>query len=362
MTYGTYAGYAVIQTTDGGYAIAGYAATYGPHGYYNQSALLIKTDSVGEAQWEKTYSNELGYPVLSVMQTEDAGYILSTHGGHLLKLGADGNIQWAKTYGVSLSDSFAIKTSDGGYVLAGWMRNDFNGMDTFLVKTDQDGFVLWNKTFAPGGSSNALVYAVMETKDGGYALTGQWGNGYFWLATTDSEGNLLVNQTYNVSNLVSYSESFANTADGGYILAGGDGSNAWFVKTDTQGNMQWNRSYTGRTFVSVAQTVDGGYIAAESDKLVKTDASGEVQWDTGSLLSEKGVYSVIVTEDRGYAVTGCSGFNVWLAKFAPESTIPPNEISPPLLTTWIVIAVIIVAVAGIGLLVYFKTRKRYVRS
>lgn len=356
-TYGTYAGYGVIQTTDGGYAIAGYAATYGPHGYYNRSALLIKTDGVGEIQWRKTYSNELGYPVLSVMQTKDLGYILSTHGGHLLKLDADGNIQWNKTYGVSLSASFAIKTSDGGYVLAGWMRNNYNFMDTLLVKTDQSGFVLWNKTFTTSESSDVLVYGLMETKDGGYALTGQWEDSYFWLATTDSAGNLLVNQTYNVSNLASYSESFANTVDGGYLLAGGDGSKAWLVKTDAQGNMQWNRSYAGLSFVSVAQTVDGGYIAAESNALVKTDASGNVQWDTGNLLSEKGLNSVIVTKDGGFAVAGGSEYNVWLAKFAPESVVPPDETSS-FPTIWIAIAAITVAVASIGLLVYFKKHKQ----
>jgi hypothetical protein len=175
--------------------------------------------------------------------------------------------------------------------------------------------MLWNKTFTPGGSSNAVVYALMETKDGGYALTGQWRNGDFWLATTDYEGNLLVNQTYNVSNSASYSESFANTIDGEYILAGGDGSNAWLVKTDAQGNMQWNRSYAGRSFVSVAQTVDGGYITAEGNRLVKTDTSGNVQWNTDNSLSGD-LHSVIVTKDGGYAVTGTSNYTVQLAKFA----------------------------------------------
>lgn len=302
------------------------------------------------------------------MQTEDSGYILSTHGGHLLKLDADGNIQWVKTYGVSLSASFAIKTSDGSYALAGWMPNGHNFMDALLVKTDQSGFILWNKTLTTGELFGALVSGLMETKDGGYALTGQWGNSYFWLATTDSEGNLLVNQTYNVSNVASYSEAFTSTADGGYILAWGDGSNAWLVKTDAQGNLRWSRSYTGRTFVSVAQTVDGGYVAAEDHKLVKTDASGEVQWDTGDLLSDKGLYSVIVTEDGGYAVTGGSGYNVWLAKFAPESNVPSptnrtppsptNETPPPFWATVLITFIIVtVFAAGLGLLIYLMKRK-----
>ena len=358
-TYGTYEGYSVIQTTDGGYAVSGVNATYGVHGYNGFYPICIKTDASGEVQWAKTYS-EFGVSgnAYSIVQTTDSGYILSTHGGHLLKLYNDGNVQWNKTYGLLLGQSFAIQASDGGYVLIGSVSNSVNRDDIILVKTDDTGVLLWNKTFSTGtSSSDVFARAVMETKDGGYALTGEWGNSYFWLATTDSEGNLLANQTYNVSNMTSYSESFASTADGGYILAGGDGSNAWLVKTDAQGNMQWKRSYAGRSFVSVAQTVDGGYIAAEGNTLVKLDTSGNVQWDTGNLLSDKGLYSVIVTEDGGYAVAGGSEYNVWLGKFAPESATSPNE-TAPFPTIWIAIGVIILTVVGIGLLVYLRKRKK----
>ena len=362
-TYGTYEGYSVIQTTDGGYAVSGVNATYGLHGYYQFLPTLVKTDSSGEMQWKKTYGTEFGvsYAAKSIVQTTDSGYVLSGYGGWILKLDAEGNVQWNKTYGVSLSQSFAIQASDGGFVLAGWMRNNLTRMDTFLVKTDQNGFALWNKTLTAGRPSDALVYALLETNDRGYALTGEWENRYFWLAITDSVGNLLVSQTYNVSNVVSYSESFAKTVDGGYILAGGDGlggeGNAWLVKTDSLGNAQWIRSYPGIYFVSVSQTADGGYLAAKENLLVKTDASGNVQWDTGNLLNDKGLYSVLVTNDGGYAVAGGSGYNVWLAKFASESNSSPNDSSTPLSTTWIVVAIIVVAVVGVGLLVYFKKRK-----
>jgi hypothetical protein len=363
-TYGTYEGYSVIQTTDGGYAVSGVNATYGLHGYNQFLPTLVKTDSSGEMQWKKTYGTEFGvsYAAKSIVQTADSGYALSGYGGWILKLDAEGNVQWNKTYGMSISQSFAIQARDGGFVLAGWMRNNLNRMDTFLVKTDQNGFALWNKTLTTGRQSDALVYALLETNDGGYALTGEWENGYFWLAITDSVGNLLVSQTYNVSNVVSYSVSFAKTVDGGYILAGGDGlggeGNAWLVKTDSLGNAQWIRSYPDIYFVSVSQTVDGGYLAAKGNLLVKTDASGNVQWDTGSLLSDEGLYSVLVTKDGGYAVAGGLRYNIWLAKFASESNIPPNDSSAPFVTIWIVVAVIMVAVVGAGFLVYFTKRKR----
>jgi hypothetical protein len=345
-------------------------ATSGFRGYSNYFPIIVKTGASGDLQWAKTYNGEFGVSreASSIMQTADLGYALCGYGGWILKLDALGNVQWSRTYGL-LGQSFAIQTSDGGYVLIGSGRNSVNRDAAILVKTDDAGVMLWNKTFSTGtSSSDVFAWAVMETKDGGYALTGQWGDSYFWLATTDSEGNLLVNQTYNVSNMASYSEAFASTADGGYILAGGDGSNAWLVKTDAQGNLRWSRSYTGRTFVSVAQTVDGGYVAAEGNKLFKTDASGEVQWDTGDLLSDKGLYSVIVIEDGGYAVTGGSGYNVWLAKFAPESDVPPptsetppspTNVTPPPFWATVIVAVIVVAVfaADLGLLIYLLKRK-----
>ena len=98
-TYGTYEGYSVIQTTDGGYAVSGVNATYGLHGYNQFLPTLVKTDSSGEMQWKKTYGTEFGvsYAAKSIVQTTDSGYVLSGYGGWILKLDAEGNVQWNKT-------------------------------------------------------------------------------------------------------------------------------------------------------------------------------------------------------------------------------------------------------------------------
>lgn len=360
--YGPYAGFSVIQTNDGGYAIAGSAATYGTRGYYNYSALLIKTDSLGEVQWRKTYITEPGGSALTVIQTEDSGYALSGHGGWLLKLDAQGSVQWNRTFGFQWNLVSAIYSSDGGYVFAGYMANSNNGDDALLIKTNEDGDFLWNKTFSSLSAQFVMAGALVETSDMGYAVAGGWGTA-FWFAKTDADGNLQLNKTYPLSDTGNGFGSIANTFDGGYILVGVDNSDGWLVKIDSQANMQWNQRFefpAGLT--TVIQAPDGGYLAA-GRTVIKTDSSGTVQWSnaTPGLAT-----SMIVTKDGGYAVAGSTySGTIWLMKFAPESSIPPDSASPgdtpPPFSTTVLVAAVIVAVivvgVGLGLLIYLIKRK-----
>jgi hypothetical protein len=372
----TYVGYevhAVIQTADRGYAIAGQNATYSTEGrgYGNYAPLLIRTDSSGEARWEKVYGRELGprfWAADSVVQTVDLGYALSGgDGGWLLKLDAEGRVQWNKTF-EQFARCRAIQASDGGYVLAGiTYTNNMNRYDSVLVKTDESGNPLWSKMFS-GGLSDVRAAALVETDGKGYAIAGNWGAD-FWFAKTDSDGHLQWNQTYRYYEGLPIAThtfvSVAKTKDGGFILAGGDDiRTAWLVKTDSQGYEQWNQHYPNGNFLSVAQTGDEGYVVAGRygrSWLVRTDSLGNVQWNmTGDALG--GAASVIVTNDGGYAVAGShlttpgtSDETVWLAKFAPESAVPesPNSM------VWIIATtVVIVAAVGVGLVVYLRKHKR----
>jgi hypothetical protein len=136
------------QTSDGGYILAGATTAFGPGG---GDALLIKTDSFGNIQWAKTYGGASIDWASSVQQTSDGGYILAGGtlsfgaGGYdifLIKTDANGNIQWAKTYGGASWDGadFVQKTSDGGYIVAGWTWSFGAGnRDIFLIKTDAFG-------------------------------------------------------------------------------------------------------------------------------------------------------------------------------------------------------------------------------
>jgi hypothetical protein len=358
-TYGG-AGYdeawSVVQTDDG-YVLAGYTNSSGSGSY---DFWLVKTDSSGNMQWNRTYGGVDLDIAVSVVQTDDGGYAWGGYTGWscgcladfwLVKTDLSGNHQWNRTYGGAGYDyAYSVVQTDDGYVLAGY-TNSFGagGYDAWLVKTDLDGTVEWNQIY--GGVDLDIAVSVVQTDDGGYALAGYTsssgaGEWDFWLVKTDSSGNMQWNQTYGGADY-DYVLSVVQTGDGGYALVGSTDSfgagacDSWLVKTDSAGNNLWNQTYGGASddeAYSVVQTDDGGYAlagytwsfgAGASDFwLVKTDSSGNMQWNqTYGGASSDAALCVVQTGDGGYALVGSTDSfgagwtDFWLVKVAPD-TIP----------------------------------------
>ena len=194
--------YSVQQTSDGGYIVAGFTNSFGAGGW---DAFLIKTDAYGNVQWTKTYGGWNQDEARSVQQTSDGGYIVAgyTHsfgaGANdffLIKTDAFGNVQWAKTYwGTSNDYAYSVQqTSDGGYIVAGITYSfGAGGVDVFLIKTYANGNLQWAKTY--GGTGYAYAYSFQHTSDGGYILAGytnSFGAGSWdiFLIKTDANGNI----------------------------------------------------------------------------------------------------------------------------------------------------------------------------
>jgi len=340
---GTDIAYSMVKTSDGGYALAGSTNSFGAGG---NDFWLVKTDSLGNMLWNKTYGAAGDDVAYSVVQTSDGGYALAGTSNSwvpgdgydmwLVKTDGSGNVRWSLTYGgTGLDVAYSVvQTKDGGYALAGY-TNSFGagGFDFWLVKTDSNGNMLWNKTY--GGTGTDIAYSMVQTSDGGYALAGYTdsfgaGGADFWLVKTDASGNMLWNKTYGGTG-ADEAYSVVQTSDGGYALAGitnsfgAGGWDFWLVKTDMNGNMLWNKTYggTGDDYASsMIQTSDGGYaIAGETISfggswLVKTDANGNMLWNK----TYGGVaYSVVQTSDGGYALAGyagygAGGYDFWLVR------------------------------------------------
>ena len=377
-----------IQTADGGYAIAGNNASMLFYPAWERAPTLIKTDALGELQWNKTFEATGHVATSSIMQTTDGGYVLSgskiappttspVYSGWVIKTDEQGNIEWKKTIEMPLERCYIIQTSDESYVLTGYTANNATGT---LTKLDKNGDILWNKTFGED-SSRVFAYALLEANDGGYVVVGSWA-GEGWLMKTDSDANVQWSQTYPLDGSNRYLfRGVAKTSDAGYVLAGGKLDKACLIKTDSLGNMDWNRIYpaTGSLgFNSVVQTA-GGYIAVSSYNeqvwIVKLDANGNCLGDAkygdiGETVSSF-ASSVVVAGDGGFVVAGAlnnyspttaEGFqvtpsvgdNVWLAKFAPEVGVSPSPTVPEF-PTWAV--QLLLAVAVFVSLVYVRRKQ-----
>lgn len=253
----------VQQTTDDGFIITGQTPAFGAGGF---DAYLVKVNANGTLAWTKTYGSSGAEFASAVQQTADGGYVLSgqTDQGAgsgdflLIKTDAVGTVQWTKAYGVPGTESGVTvkQTTDGGYVIGGSSENILGptGEDMCLIRTDAAGDVLWAKLY--GGPVTDECYEVIETQDGGFALCGKsfsfsnLGDYDAYVVKTDAQGAVQWSKTYGGSTSSSHNEvgrSIEATSDGGYVVAGetmfgfGVGlKNLYLIKTDAQGTSGCN--------------------------------------------------------------------------------------------------------------------------
>ena len=240
---------------------------------------------------------------------------------------------WTNTFnygGEKGTRGYSIKqTTNGDYILGGcW--DDNNGGHGILLKINTDGTLQWDQLFGMGNNHESFK-SVEETNDGGYILCGvkndpvtDWD---VWLVKTDGNGNQQWDQNIDLNNTHDGGRSVQQTNDGGYIITGYSNSNIWLIKTDGNGNQLWNQILDSTTTnehyggYSVEQTSDGGYIITGISGpgytcLIKTDGSGNQQWNqTFGNISEEPGRSVQQTNDGGYILTGeTENQDIWLIK------------------------------------------------
>ncbi|MDC8001810.1 T9SS type A sorting domain-containing protein [Aequorivita todarodis] len=305
-------GRSVKQTSDGGYIILADSESNDGDVDGNQGdkdAWIFKLDPNGNIQWQKSYGGSNTDGASSVQQTADGGFIVAAYAysidgdiiqnlGYcdywILKLDINGAIQWQKSYGgtdVDIPTSIQ-QTTDGGYIVGGeTFSNDgnisgFHGeSDYWVIKLNSNGDFVWQKTL--GGSDIEYADKIQQTNEGGYIVSGyafsfdgdiseNHGASDYWVVKLNSTGNIEWQKALGGSSN-EYNGSIQQTTDTGYIVTSYTYSNdgdvsgnhgntdAWVVKLDNDGNIQWQKSMGGTDTDgawTICQTTDGGFITA----------------------------------------------------------------------------------------------------
>lgn len=186
-------GYSVQQASDGGYIIAGATESFGAGSY---DAYLIKTDDLGNISWTKTFGYESDERMFSVIETSDGGYALAgltrTSDGsadaYLIKTSNNGNFIWSKIMGEAAIDDFGYcvrETSDNNFALLGYTQSFGSGdMNVFLTKTDSDGNTILNKLYSAPGDQ--FAFSIEETSDNGLIVAGANAQDFFFFKTDNN--------------------------------------------------------------------------------------------------------------------------------------------------------------------------------
>ena len=340
----------------------------------------------GEINWTKTYGGDLNDEAKSIITTPDGGYAIAgsseslngdlngsnqsgTYDYWLMKLDANGNMEWNKTYGGSGDDQAeeVISTPDGGYLISGFSKSndgDISGnngfYDHWLVKTDTSGNLEWEKSYGYAGEDRA--FSVIVTNDGGYLTAGSLsveeykgpnqisksakflqalhGVGEFWVHKLNVKGEVEWEKFFGGSNN-DRAYDVIETNDG-YLMVGATESNdfdiknkaassydVWVVKINKEGVLQWEKSYGGSESdigFAIAKTNDGNFIITgdtrsgdgflncefgNADALVlKIDPSGNLLWAANFGGSNYDTaQDILVASDGNYIISGTSKSN-----------------------------------------------------
>ena len=381
--------FAIQPLTEGGYLLAGSSAStvsgnktspfYGGI-ITGGDGWLVRVDAQGQKFSERTFGGSDGDQFFVMETTSEGGVVLGgksrspadgnktspNHGSDdfwVVRLDADGNVLWDRTYGGANSDYLqALKpTADGGFILVGYSGSppggtktapNYGTIDAWLVRVDAQGNPLWDVSF--GGSSVEDLKDVLVLPDGGFLAGGRaastdgdlaglnHGNEDAWVIRLDAQGRLLWQKTYGGSGSDQL-RALQPAPDGGFLLAGHSesvpsgnktaphrgGIDYWVVRVDAGGNVLWDRTFGGSDFDILRRAAampNGGWILAGQSAggpsgnktsgsygevniwLVRIDLDGNSEWDLSLGGSEGEIaLALAVTPDGGIITGGFSG-------------------------------------------------------
>ena len=305
-----------------------------------QSICYSQSPSI---EWQKTLGGSNDDRGNNIIQTTDGGYIATgytessdgnitdnqgLHDIWVIKLNSVGFIQWQKTFGGTDNEqgNEILQTIEGGYILTGWtasnngnISTNYGGTDFWVIKLDPSGNLEWEKNF--GGTSGDFGVSIKQTYEGGFIIGGvTYSNDIdlsgdtrftpdFWVVKLNSTGNIEWHKTLGGSSF-DYIDDIEQSIDGGYIIGGrvlsDDGNitnnqggyDSWIIKLNSVGEIQWQKTFggTGNDYLfDIQKTIDGGFITIGSTTsndgdvsinkgngdcwVVKFNETGIIQWE-----------------------------------------------------------------------------------
>lgn len=293
-------GQKLVQTSDGGFAMAGYSMSSDGDASNNEGFhdnWLIKTDAQGNLLWEKSFGYSGHDHAYTLIETLDGGFFMAgfldvtasggagntnrsstvnRHGvGELWchKLDTQGNVQWQRYFGGSSNDRAysAVQSNDGGYVVAGYtestdfdITNSKGSYDYWVIKLSSTGELVWSKSF--GGSGIDQSRSIIKTQDGNYMIAGNTfsddgdihqnlGSSDYWIIKINDLGEIIWENTYGGADF-DYATSIKPSSDG-YLVTGYSRSKSydlkvnygdndyWVLKINEQGRVLWQKNFGG---------------------------------------------------------------------------------------------------------------------
>lgn len=307
---------------------------------------VMKTDSIGNLLWAKSYGSAKDDYGTYIEKTTDGNYVVlgysfglnANYTGAfsdicLMKINENGDVIWSKSYGLDKSEySTSLKpTADGGFIILGEMinfiGNDKNA-DILVIKVNAQGVIEWSKVC--GGNNTDYGYSIQELRTGGYIIGGEtnsYGSGSwdFYLVKLEKDGQVAWSKTYG-SNTNDYGRFAIECPDGGFIVGGNtagfdaQGLDFCLVKTDASGAVQWSKVYGGNgtdylLYMKVVNSTSFAFTGytnstpavSEDACVVLLDFTGKPLWAKlfGSDLHDSGV-SLNLTSSKKELIMGGS--------------------------------------------------------
>ncbi|MDD1657170.1 MAG: PEGA domain-containing protein [Methanomicrobiales archaeon] len=344
-------GASVRETGDGGFIVAGSTSSFGRGDF---DVYLLRVGPTGILLWEQhlgTPADEFG---ADVRETGDGGFIVTgwswspanSTDVYLIRTDEAGKMLWERTYGGPGSDygHAVLPLEDRGYAIAGSTASFGPSVDMYLIRTGEDGTRLWEKAF--GGQGDDAGFSLISMDDSGFVIAGSTGSfgssSDVFLVRTAPDGAELWEQHYGGQG-IQEGRSVARAEDGGFLIAGGTDPalaglwDAYLVRIDSQGRLQWEQAIGGSGSeygTAVAMTDgDGYYLAGRTSStgpstdvsLVRGSSLGNPLWERTFGGARYDAASALQrTSDRGVVIAGTTdsfgrGDEVYLIRLVPPS-------------------------------------------